>query len=126
MQAQQQKQIPLRDDKKGESNDRQHRLGEWRGRSRASRCPRRASAVVVDAFEAEEAGARAKFFFNAEQLVVLGDAVGARAEPVLICPAPVATAKSAMKVSSVSPERWEMTDGVAIAAARVRWLRRFR
>ena len=28
--------------------------------------------------------------------------------PVLICPAPVATARSAMKVSSVSPERCEM------------------
>ena len=31
------------------------------------------------------------------------------AEPVLICPAPVATARSAMVVSSVSPERCEMT-----------------
>ena len=30
--------------------------------------------------------------------------------PVLICPAPVATARSAMKVSSVSPERCEMID----------------
>src|SRR6185437_6909179 len=30
------------------------------------------------------------------------------AEPVLIWPALVATARSAMKVSSVSPERWEM------------------
>ena len=30
-------------------------------------------------------------------------------EPVLICPAPVATARSAMVVSSVSPERCEMT-----------------
>src|SRR6202035_5403989 len=30
-------------------------------------------------------------------------------EPVLICPAPVATARSAMVVSSVSPERWETT-----------------
>src|SRR4030042_3388662 len=30
-------------------------------------------------------------------------------DPVLICPTPVATARSAMKVSSVSPERWEMT-----------------
>ena len=29
--------------------------------------------------------------------------------PVLICPTPVATARSAMKVSSVSPERWEIT-----------------
>ena len=33
------------------------------------------------------------------------------AEPVLIWPAAVPTARSAMKVSSVSPERWEMTRG---------------
>ena len=32
------------------------------------------------------------------------------AEPVLICPAEVATAKSAMNVSSVSPERCEMME----------------
>src|SRR5215470_20426190 len=32
------------------------------------------------------------------------------AEPVLIWPAPVATARSAIKVSSVSPERWEMME----------------
>src|SRR5579859_1011781 len=32
------------------------------------------------------------------------------AEPVLICPAPVATARSAMNVSSVSPERCEMIE----------------
>src|SRR5271156_1696180 len=32
------------------------------------------------------------------------------AEPVLICPTPVATARSAMKVSSVSPLRWDMTE----------------
>ena len=31
------------------------------------------------------------------------------AEPVFICPALVATAMSAMVVSSVSPERWDMT-----------------
>src|SRR5919106_1108161 len=29
--------------------------------------------------------------------------------PALICPAPVATARSAIVVSSVSPDRWEMT-----------------
>jgi hypothetical protein len=29
------------------------------------------------------------------------------AEPVLIWPVPMATTRSAMKVSSVSPERWE-------------------
>src|ERR1700678_2018388 len=32
------------------------------------------------------------------------------AEPVLIWPTPVATARSAMKVSSVSPLRWDMTE----------------
>ncbi len=32
------------------------------------------------------------------------------AEPVLICPEPVATTKSARNVSSVSPERCEMID----------------
>ena len=31
-------------------------------------------------------------------------------EPVLICPAFVATARSAMNVSSVSPERWLMIE----------------
>ena len=30
--------------------------------------------------------------------------------PVLICPQPVATARSAMVVSSVSPERCDITD----------------
>ena len=30
--------------------------------------------------------------------------------PVLICPHPVATARSAMVVSSVSPERWLITE----------------
>lgn len=32
-----------------------------------------------------------------------------QADPVLIWPPPMATAKSAIKMSSVSPERWEMT-----------------
>src|SRR5262249_44662256 len=31
------------------------------------------------------------------------------AEPVLICPEPVATARSAMKATSLAPERCEMT-----------------
>ena len=35
------------------------------------------------------------------------------AEPVLIWPAHVATARSAIVVSSVSPERWEIDAGVA-------------
>jgi hypothetical protein len=53
--------------------------------------------VTVDSIGAE-------FFLYAEQLVVLG-----HTEPVLIWPALVATAMSAMVASSVSPERWEMT-----------------
>src|SRR4029077_20011414 len=40
------------------------------------------------------------------------------AEPVLICPAPVATARSAMKVSSVSPERWEIIEVYPLRRAR--------
>ena len=47
------------------------------------------------------------------------------AEPVLICPAPVATARSAMNVSSVSPERCEMT-AVYPFRAPVRWPLGFR
>src|SRR5204863_4650073 len=39
------------------------------------------------------------------------------AEPVLICPAPVATTRSAMNGSSVSPERWDTTDVYPAAAA---------
>ena len=31
------------------------------------------------------------------------------ADPVLICPPPIATIKSARNVSSVSPDRWETT-----------------
>src|SRR5260370_22868272 len=38
-------------------------------------------------------------------------------EPVLICPAPVATARSAIVVSSVSPERWETTQVKPAACA---------
>ena len=51
----------------------------------------------------------AKLFFDAQKLVVFGDAIGAAGDPVLICPAFVATARSAMKASSVSPERCETT-----------------
>jgi len=47
-------------------------------------------------------------------------------EPVLIWPTPVATARSAMKVSSVSPERCEMTEAVAVAAAQFDGFQRFR
>jgi hypothetical protein len=46
---------------------------------------------------------------DADQLVVLGEPVRARSEPVLICPQLVATARSAMVASSVSPERCDIT-----------------
>ena len=39
------------------------------------------------------------------------------AEPVLICPAPVATAKSAINESYVSPERCETIDVYPASAA---------
>src|SRR5204863_254005 len=38
--------------------------------------------------------------------------------PVLICPTPVATARSAMNVSSVSPERCEITAAYPLERAR--------
>ena len=44
--------------------------------------------------------------------------------PVLIWPQLVATARSAMVVSSVSPERWDMTDVYRLAAARLDRLQR--
>ena len=51
----------------------------------------------------------AELFLDPEQLVVLGDAVGAAERAGLDLAALVATAMSAMVASSVSPERWEMT-----------------
>ena len=57
---------------------------------------------------------RAQLLLDPQQLVVLGHAVAcATGAPVLIWPQPVATARSAMVVSSVSPERCEMTLRVA-------------
>ena len=44
------------------------------------------------------------------------------AEPVLICPARVATTRSAMKGSSVSPDRCETTAGVVRVRAPSPWL----
>lgn len=53
------------------------------------------------------AGGITEGLFDAQQLVVLRDAFSLRAgAPVLIWPLPTATARSAMVVSSVSPERW--------------------
>ena len=56
-----------------------------------------------------DALAFAQLLFDPDQLVVLRHPLGAQSEPVLMNPAFVATARSAMKVSSVSPERCEMT-----------------
>ena len=57
-----------------------------------------------------------KLFFDTQQLVVLGQAIRAESEPVLIWPQFVATAKSAMVASSVSPDRWDYTPKSARAA----------
>jgi len=54
-------------------------------------------------------GILAEDFLDAQQLIVLANAVRAAERTVLICPALVATAMSAIVVSSVSPERWLMT-----------------
>ena len=70
----------------------------------------RSSVVVVQALQSQIHRARAQFLFDAQQLVVLGNTSVRLTEPVLICPTPVATAKSAMNVSSVSPERCDITD----------------
>ena len=54
-------------------------------------------------------GGLAELLLDAQQLVVLRDPVGAAGAPVLICPQLVATARSAIVVSSVSPLRWLIT-----------------
>jgi hypothetical protein len=51
----------------------------------------------------------AEVLLDAQQLVVLRDALERDREPVLICPALVPTAMSAIMLSSVSPERCETT-----------------
>lgn len=51
----------------------------------------------------------AEFFLDPQELVVFGEAVERARLPVLICPQLVATARSAMVASSVSPDRWDMT-----------------
>src|SRR4051794_13368351 len=70
----------------------------------------RTSALAARPTSAEHAGAVAggvaEVFLDPQQLVVLGDPVGPARRAGLICPALVATATSAMVVSSVSPERW--------------------
>jgi hypothetical protein len=52
------------------------------------------------------AGGVVELLLDAQQLVVLGHALGRAGAPVLIWPQSVATARSAIVVSSVSPERW--------------------
>ncbi len=52
----------------------------------------------------------AELFFDADQLVVLGEfGRSVTSEPVFICPQLVATARSAIVESSVSPERCDIT-----------------
>jgi hypothetical protein len=61
--------------------------------------------LLLERLAAGISGRAPEFLFDAQQLVVLGDAVGAAGRAGLDLAAPVATARSAMKASSVSPER---------------------
>ena len=56
-----------------------------------------------------EPGRRAEFLLDPEQLVVLRDAVGARGGAGLDLSGGGPTARSAIVVSSVSPDRWDTT-----------------
>lgn len=76
-----------------------------RGNRKESRLQLRRSALSVEGGHAGVNGACTQIFLNAEQLVVLGNALGAAGGPVLIWQVFRATARSAMVVSSVSPER---------------------
>merc|ERR1719313_1642466 len=49
----------------------------------------------------------AEVLLDAQELVVLGEALRTAGAPVLICPQQSPTARSAMKESSVSPDRWD-------------------
>jgi hypothetical protein len=62
----------------------------------------------------------AEFLLDFQEPVVLDDAFRTADGAGLDLPSPVATAKSAMKVSSVSPERWERTEPQP--ALRHRWM----
>lgn len=64
---------------------------------------------VVEGFHARVLGLAFQLFLDADELVVLGHAVGPARAPVLIWPVLQATDRSAMVTSSVSPERWLMT-----------------
>jgi len=68
--------------------------------------------------QAQVHGARTQLFLDAKQLVVLGDAVGAEQEPVLICPTPVATARSAMKCPHFRPSGAHH-GGISVATAQL-------
>ena len=48
-----------------------------------------------------------EFFLDSEKLVILRDTLGSGRAPVLIWQVLRATARSAIVVSAVSPERWE-------------------
>jgi hypothetical protein len=56
-------------------------------------------------------------FLDPDQLVVFRQPVRARQLPVLICPQFVATARSAMVASSVSPERCDITQVMRLRCA---------
>ncbi len=69
--------------------------------------PRR-SALNVEGGHAGINGACTQILLDAEQLVVLGNAVGAAGGTGLDLAGVQGNADSAMVVSSVSPERWEL------------------
>ena len=58
---------------------------------------------------AGDSALRAELLLDAQELVVFGGRSERASEPVLICPQLVATARSAMVESSVSPERCDIT-----------------
>jgi len=88
-------------------------LAEWRSAGSAFGAGPAGSidsaADVVEDFLSPELGDAFHFVFDAHELVVLGDAVGAGHGAGFDLAVSMATVKSAMKVSSVSPERWETT-----------------
>jgi hypothetical protein len=65
----------------------------------------------------------AELLFDADQLIVLAMRSVLDTDPVLICPVFMATTRSAMVVSSVSPERWDTTAvNPALFAISIAWM----
>ena len=70
---------------------------------------RQRSFLAEGRFAVEACGGT-EFFLDAKKLIVFGDAVGTAGGAGLDLPGGGGHSKSAMKVSSVSPERWEMME----------------